>query len=46
MSSEDSEGNLRTLEPYQMNLSSTGANTLISYGLPRAVRIRLQAYRY
>jgi len=31
---------------YQINLAGTGANTLISYGLPRTVRIGLQAYRY
>ena len=31
---------------YQVNLSGTGANTLISYGMPRTVRIGLQAYRY
>ena len=31
---------------YQINLSGTGQNTLISYGLPRTVRIGLQAYRY
>ena len=31
---------------YQINLAGTGASTLISYGLPRTVRIGLQAYRY
>jgi outer membrane receptor protein involved in Fe transport len=35
-----------TDEQYQINLAGTGANTLISYGLPRTVRIGLQAYRY
>jgi outer membrane receptor protein involved in Fe transport len=30
----------------QINLSGSGANTLISYGLPRTVRIGVQAYRY
>ena len=33
-------------EQYQINLSGTGANTLISYGLPRTIRSGLQAYRY
>jgi outer membrane receptor protein involved in Fe transport len=31
---------------YQINLSGSGQNTLISYGLPRTVRVGLQAYRY
>jgi iron complex outermembrane receptor protein len=31
---------------YQINLAGTGASTLISYGMPRTVRIGLQAYRY
>jgi iron complex outermembrane receptor protein len=33
-------------EQYQINLSGSGANALISYGLPRTVRVGLQAYRY
>jgi len=31
---------------YQINLSGSGQNTLISYGLPRTVRVGVQAYRY
>jgi outer membrane receptor protein involved in Fe transport len=31
---------------YQINLAGTGTNTLLSYGLPRTVRVGLQAYRY
>jgi outer membrane receptor protein involved in Fe transport len=31
---------------YQINIAGTGPNTLTSYGLPRTVRIGLQAYRY
>jgi iron complex outermembrane recepter protein len=33
-------------EQYQINLAGTGSAALISYGLPRTVRIGLQAYRY
>jgi iron complex outermembrane receptor protein len=35
-----------TDEQYQINLAGTGANTLISYGLPRTVRVGIQVYRY
>jgi outer membrane receptor protein involved in Fe transport len=31
---------------YQVNISGTGANTLISYGLPRTVRVGMEAFRY
>jgi outer membrane receptor protein involved in Fe transport len=31
---------------YQINLSGTGATTLISYGMPRTIRVGLEAYRY
>lgn len=31
---------------YQINVSGTGANALYSYGLPRTIRVGLQAYRY
>jgi iron complex outermembrane receptor protein len=31
---------------YQVNLSGTGASTLISYGMPRTIRVGLEAYRY
>jgi outer membrane receptor protein involved in Fe transport len=31
---------------YQINLSGTGASTLISYGMPRTLRIGMEAFRY
>ncbi len=31
---------------YQINLSGTGASTLISYGMPRTVRVGMEAFRY
>jgi iron complex outermembrane recepter protein len=31
---------------YQVNLSGTGASTLISYGTPRTVRVGVEAFRY
>jgi outer membrane receptor protein involved in Fe transport len=31
---------------YQINLAGSGANTLLSYGLPRTIRAGLQAFRY
>lgn len=34
-----------TNEQYQVNLAGSGANELISYGLPRTLRVGLQAFR-
>jgi outer membrane receptor protein involved in Fe transport len=31
---------------YEINIAGAGANALLSYGLPRTVRVGLQAYRY
>jgi len=34
-----------TGERYQINLEVTGPSTLISYGLPRTLRIGVEAFR-
>lgn len=34
-----------TDEKYQINLEVTGPSTLISYGLPRTLRIGVEAFR-
>jgi hypothetical protein len=34
-----------TNEQYQINLAGTGPNALISYGLPRTLRVGLEAFR-
>jgi outer membrane receptor protein involved in Fe transport len=34
-----------TNEQYQINLAGTGTNTLISYGLPRTLRVGIEAFR-
>ena len=31
---------------YQINLAGSGATALLSYGMPRTIRVGLQAYRY
>jgi hypothetical protein len=30
---------------YEVNLSGSGANELISYGLPRTLRVGIEAFR-